>query len=469
MELREYLHIMAKRAWLILPLTVLALVASLWFSYQQTPIYRATSTFVAKLDPSLLNAPSDTLIYGIDTLAGRQRIFVTYCEVMTSRSVRQEAYALMSVDPQAAKLDDYKVTCSNLVETNVLSISVEGPSRAVAQQLNEAIGIAGSIRANALYNSFPLENLDPARVEDDPVSPNTTRNGVLGGLLGLAIGITLALLIEYLRTPFERLEAAAIRDLALGTYNERYFRQRFTQELNRPYAKMRPVSVALLQLTPNEEFGLLPANAQTALLRSAALTIQDTLRQRTDIIAYLRPWTFGVLLTETPGEEARMILQRLHNEIRSRPHEASGYVATFVANTGIVSGNGDSMEYLPALQEAAQALATAQSQGENAIHLVTTTPAPFVLGQSEQRPSRRGRREQPVFNVSEEDLFGSAADDSFDWGRALAEAAEADSAAAPTASTEREPQNLLRRRSRSARSRSGSEPSAPADSASEDR
>lgn len=415
MELREYLRILAQRIWLILSLTFLALVTSLWFSYQQTPIYEAKSSYVAKLGLSLLDAPSDTLIYGIDTLAGRQRIFVTYCEVVTSRTVRDEAYSLLSIDPVAAKLDDYKVSCANLVETNVLSISVQGPSQQVALQLNEAIGTVGSIKANTLYSSFPLEKLDNPKIEEDIVSPNITRNGVLGGLLGLVIGITLSLMIEYLRTPLERLEASSIRNMQVGTYNERYFRQRFQQELNRPYARLRPMSMGLVQITPNEGFERLPEMIQNALLRNVALTIQDMLKQRTDIIGYLRKWTFGILLTETPGEEARAILQKVHNEIRSKTFETSGYVATFTANTGIMAGSGNLVDYQTVLSLASDALGAAEAEGENIIRVITTTPKPFLTGQSDE-DVMSAPANGSVFNVSESDLFGSdAVDDNISW------------------------------------------------------
>lgn len=437
MELREYLRILTKRIWLILPVTFIALVTSLWFSYQQTPIYEASSTYVAKLGSSLTDNTDDsyTLIYGLDTLAGRQRIFVTYCEVMTSRTVREEAYALMNVDPEAANLDSYEVLCSNLVETNVLSIAVQGPSREVVLRLNSAIGTVGANRANVLYSSFPLEALDAPELDEEPVSPQTTRNGVLGGMLGLVIGVTAALLIEYLRSPLERMEAASIRNLQVGTYNERYFRQRFQQELNRPYAKLRPMSLALLHLTPNEEFELLPESVQNSLLRSAALTIQDTLQSRTDIIGYLNQWTFGILLTETSGEEARAILLQLHNQLRAKPYEVSGYVATFSANTGIMSGSGDAMEYHDVLQVASKALNAAEAAGDNTIRLITTTPKPFVLGQSSDSDQDTGSTNGSVFNVSEADLFGDTQPIDQDWSSDL----DSPPATQPAATTEEAP------------------------------
>ncbi len=138
------------------------------------------------------------------------------------------------------------------------------------------------------------------------------------------------------------------------------------------------------------------------------------LKQRTDIIGYLRQWTFGILLTETPGEEARAILQKVHNEIRTKSFEASGYVATFTANTGIMAGSGNSADYQAVLSMSSDALHAADAAGENVIRVITTTPAPFLTEQSDEdvtsAPSNGA-----VFNISENDLFGSDAAEEISW------------------------------------------------------
>ncbi len=248
MELREYMRILLKRWWIIVPLTLVSLAVALLFSYSQTPTYESTSTYVARLDaPGPADTP-DTIIYGMDTLTGRQQIFVTYCQLMTSNAVRAEAFALLNANTSQFKSSDYKVICTNLPETNVLRLAVQGPSPALVRRLNEAVGVAGLVRANNLYSYFRLENLDPVALEKKPIAPKHLQNGVLGGVFGLAIGVSLALIIEYLRTPLERMEAMSIRHPQMGIYNERYFRSRLEEETNRAHARLRPISVAILYL-----------------------------------------------------------------------------------------------------------------------------------------------------------------------------------------------------------------------------
>ncbi len=134
---------------------------------------------------------------------------------------------------------------------------------------------------------------------------------------------------------------------------------------------------------PDEDFALLPEGIRNTMLRNASLMMQDALRQG-DMIAYLRPQTYGILLPETPGDEAQSVLQKLHADLRTRTFQASGYVSSFIANTGVVSSSGGSLGYQATLEKAAEALRTAEEQGENTIHLIRATPRPFVSSEESE-------------------------------------------------------------------------------------
>jgi len=112
------------------------------------------------------------------------------------------------------------------------------------------------------------------------------------------------------------------------------------------------------------------------LLRSIALWMQDTIREG-DIIAADGHHSFAILLPETPGDEAKEVITRLHNDIRSQTFGAADYVTNFSANTGLVEASGGTLDLKTMLARAAEALATAEQNGENAIQLVRTSPRPF--------------------------------------------------------------------------------------------
>src|SRR5258708_32787813 len=93
MELRNYAQVLLKHWWLLLPFTLVSLSVGMYFAFTRPASYQATSSYVAKLD--LGSYSVGDAMYGLDTLTERTSILSTYCEVMTSRSVRDQAYKLI--------------------------------------------------------------------------------------------------------------------------------------------------------------------------------------------------------------------------------------------------------------------------------------------------------------------------------------------------------------------------------------
>lgn len=388
MELRQYLNILLRRWWVILPLMFISLTGSLVFAYSRTPIYESSSRYVTTLG-SNVTSTTDSTIFAVDTLTGRQRIFVTYCEILISDRVRQQVYTLLGLDATdketAKMLSKYKVVCANLPETNVLLLTVQGKSPVLVTRMNEAIGLVGMGEANRLFPFFPLERLDVVFLEDKPVSPQYVQVGALGGVFGLIVGVTSALMMEYLRRPSERIAEMSIRNLEIGIYNERYFRQRFAEELNRASIRMRPICMAVLKLRPNEDFPLIPESSQKVLIRGAALRLDDNIGQG-NMVAFLRGMTFGILLAEMPGEEAVNVINRLHIAMRSQPFESDeGFITNFSANSGVVASSGSLLGFNDMYDKAMEALRVAEQNGENTVHLINATPPPFLSTQETQQ------------------------------------------------------------------------------------
>jgi diguanylate cyclase (GGDEF)-like protein len=374
MELRLYLKILLKRWWLIVPLTLISLTLAMFWSYSRPMVYQSTATYVTRLGEGLTNV-GDTL-YALDTFTGRQRLFVTYCEVMKSRSVVDRAMQIGNIDPAVIDWELYSVNCNVLPESNVIMVIVRGPNASLVGRLAEAIGVAGTARAGQLYSFVGLEELDPPEVQEAP--GNRTQQGILGGMVGFVLGVGLAFMLEYLRSPVERLEMASIRHPKLGVYNERYFQQRMIEEINRARSRNRPLSLALMRLTPTEDFSLLPPEAEDMLLRAAALRLQDKIRAG-DIIAYLGRYTFAILLPETPAHEAQRLIEWLHQDIRTHTFTVDAYIANFMVNSGIVESSGGSLDLQTMLTKANEALRMARQEGENSLHLIRTSAQPFAL------------------------------------------------------------------------------------------
>lgn len=378
MELRHYAQILLKRWWLIVPLTLVALTVSLVISYRQQPIYQVTSTYVTKLSAQG-NSINDTL-YGVDTLTSRTSMFSTYCQVITSQNVREDAVKLLGLDTSVVDIKPYTVNCNVLPDTDVLLLIVQGPAPALATRLNQAIGMVGVARTANLYGYFfGLQPLDSATAAPPLEIGNRLQIGLLGGVLGLTVGISLAFALEYLRSPSERMDMLAIRDPQLGIYNKRYFQQRLAEEINRARIRNRPICVALLRLVPTEDFVLLPEDAQKTMARSAVMFMNEAMPEL-GMIASLGNMTFAILLPETPATDARNFIATLHEKLRVQLFAADDYTATFNALTGLVEASGGVLDPKAMVAKATEALQTAEASGSaNSIELVRTSPLPFGL------------------------------------------------------------------------------------------
>lgn len=199
MELREYLRIIMKYLWLIGLLPLVAVTVSLNFSFARTPIYESTSSYVVGLQP--FDNFGNTL-YGMDTLWGnQQRVLPTYCQIITSRSVRDQAAGLLNVSSSVFRSGEYQVICAVLPDTNVLRVIVQGTIPSLVTRFNEAIGLVGMREVTGIYPVFPLRKVDEAALNEVPIAPTPMQNAILAGAFGLVVGLGLALLIEYLRTP----------------------------------------------------------------------------------------------------------------------------------------------------------------------------------------------------------------------------------------------------------------------------
>jgi GGDEF domain-containing protein len=258
-----------------------------------------------------------------------------------------------------------------------LLLIVQGPSPALVTRLNEAIGLAGTERADNLYRFFGLQPLDPATAAPPTTVGNRLQVGLLGGILGLTVGVSLAFGLEYLRSPTERMDMLTIRDPQLGIYNKRYFQQRLTEEINRARMRNRPICVALLRLVPTEDFVLLPEETQKTLARSAVMYMNEAMPQL-GLIASLGHMTFAILLPEAPATDARNFISTLHQKLRVQLFVAGDYSTTFNAVSGLVEASGGALDPKAMVAKATEALETAEQNGNtNTIELVRTSPMPF--------------------------------------------------------------------------------------------
>lgn len=415
MELREYIRILLRSWWLIIPMTMAAMGLTLSFSLTRPNVYESSSTHVIAFSDTGDIDRAD-LLYILDSLAGRQQIGVNFCSALTSGETFEAAMEALGVTDEMIvneefKPGDYEVTCNVLPESTVLLLIVTGTDPLVVESLNGAISVLGTQRAVNIYrNLVSLQVLDPVYLEPEPISPDHVTNLVLGTALGVIVSLTAALLLDYLRNPLERLEAASIRHPLTNAYSDRYFQKRMAEETERSLARNRPVSVALLQLSTNEDYMLLPEAMRDEFLHKASLYIQEKMRQG-DIVAYRDDMQFEILLPETPGYEARSQIRIVVAMLRSHLFRDEQYTTSFIAKAGIVESAGEALSRVNLLEKAEEALAQAQNSKNRHVQLISTISSAFVLDEvTEEQLAEDIHESQLVARVSVDDVPDPPAD-----------------------------------------------------------
>jgi capsular polysaccharide biosynthesis protein len=191
-ELRRYLEV-ALRWWWLVGLALLATaVVTVSSVATQTPTYQSSATFLVR--PRSDDASEDARAF--DALIRGVTINTTYASIARSQLIRDRAEERM--DPEA-RADDMSVSAKVLTDTNIVSLNVKGPDPDHVLDLATAISAEAVEYVNGLSDVYVLQPLDEPTRAEDPVATNRTLTISIGVVLGLALGVGLALLVEYLR------------------------------------------------------------------------------------------------------------------------------------------------------------------------------------------------------------------------------------------------------------------------------
>ena len=214
-SLRDYLRAIKARRWLVIGTTLAAIAASILFSVARTPVYEATATISVRSDFNVTpGAPSfQTSTQGA---AGKEA-----AQVVTEPAVLAAASRALGGDrtPQQLQTD-----LTATAEKDINSVSVE----AKAATADGAARIANAVAAAMVRVSFDqqfrllqgtvLRNLSPAELRSlrsragtgpmqitsravppgSPTSPRPLRDAGFAGLLGLLLGVGIALVRDAL-------------------------------------------------------------------------------------------------------------------------------------------------------------------------------------------------------------------------------------------------------------------------------
>lgn len=208
-DLWEIIRVLWSRApVIILSGIVLALVAIVGTKLFITPQYQSTTRMYV-----LAKQNNDTLTNS--DLQTSTLLTNDYAELIQSRTVTEAVIAQMNLDLTHEELLA-KLEVTVPADTRILTISVTDPDPYMARDLANTIRDTASEHIQQVMDVEAVNVADEANIPEQPVSPNTMRNGLIAGVLGCVIAVAV-ILIQYLTNDTIKTSEDVERYLQLST------------------------------------------------------------------------------------------------------------------------------------------------------------------------------------------------------------------------------------------------------------
>jgi len=312
MEIKFYIRMIQRSWWMILISAIVAVNLSLIYSYYfVTPMYESIARFI--ISPNIKNIDSRDVVTSLEALDKRS-IISTYAEVLNSSQVINGTMELLLAKPN--QYTDYTTSVTVLPDANIIRFSVKGPDPQVAAMLANSIGQYAINYIKNLYVIYNIDFLDKALAAPEPYQPQPLQDAGLALLVGLVLGVGLAIFRDQLSSSLSKLSQRNMIDTESLAYSRVHFDRLVRQDIaNQPDAVM---TVGLIQLSGIEEYyDSLPQAYINQIMRKVNETLKYQLRGN-DVVGRWSQLQFSVLLPSTDGISAKRRMARI-SELLGQP------------------------------------------------------------------------------------------------------------------------------------------------------
>ncbi|MFR4161322.1 MAG: YveK family protein [Paraclostridium sordellii] len=193
-DLREYFHIIKKRAWMIALITILAMVTSGIISFfVLSPVYEANTTLIVNTEQS---KETNNMITG-DQLNVTQKLTLTYGQIIKSRTVLDSVIKKLDLNTDYEVLEK-KITVSPVKDTQIMSVTVQDTNPEEARDIANAIPKIFTKEVKRITKANSVEVIDKAITPEEPVKPSKVMNIAIAAVLGFMISMGIVFTLEYM-------------------------------------------------------------------------------------------------------------------------------------------------------------------------------------------------------------------------------------------------------------------------------
>ena len=189
-NLNEMFKYIAKRIWIVLVVTVVAIVLGLTYSFKiKVPMYKSTTSVILASDQTITQ--SDLTLY--------QKLINTYTQIVTSKNVINETIDTLNLPYTYDELKK-NIVVTAVTDTEIIKISVADSNAEKAKIISDALAASFKKEVQEIYNLTNVSILDKAEIATSPYNFNILKETLLYILGGMLLGI----IYLFLRYYFDR-------------------------------------------------------------------------------------------------------------------------------------------------------------------------------------------------------------------------------------------------------------------------
>jgi len=178
-----------QRWWLVLLVMLASVAVAAWLTARQEPLFQAFSSLVVVPNTSLKDP--NHILRSLETLE-RRTVVATLSAIPNSADALNQAAEALEVD--VSSLQDYRIRGSVKPQTNIVRIEVTGPNRTQVAQLANALADATVKSGRSMYRIYAMRPLARAGAQGTSIHPDPKRSILVALVLGLALGLFVAVL-----------------------------------------------------------------------------------------------------------------------------------------------------------------------------------------------------------------------------------------------------------------------------------
>ena len=187
-DLKEIFGLLISKAWAIILSGITAglifIVATMLFI---TPQYESTTKMY------VLNKQAEGQITSADM---QSSLYLTkdYSELIKSRTVTEGVIAQLNLDLRHEEMLE-KMSVTSPTDTRVIAITITDEDPYTASQIANAVRDIAAAHIRNVMDTEAVNVVENANIPDEKASPSLSKNGIIGGMLGVVLATAIILIV----------------------------------------------------------------------------------------------------------------------------------------------------------------------------------------------------------------------------------------------------------------------------------